>query len=69
VAASSDSGLVRAVFGGRPGHPVVIARRHWGDVTSMLSGDEGVRAFLRGRDDLVAVECGDLASGVDVDQR
>jgi nicotine blue oxidoreductase len=32
-----------------------------------LSGDQGARAFLSGREDMVAVECGDLASGVDID--
>ena len=28
-ALTSPNGLARAVFGNRPGHPVVIARRHW----------------------------------------
>jgi CTP:molybdopterin cytidylyltransferase MocA len=69
TAASSDSGLVRATYGGRPGHPVVVARRHWEALSEKLIGDEGARAFLKGRDDVVTVECGDLASGVDVDER
>jgi CTP:molybdopterin cytidylyltransferase MocA len=69
AAASSESGLVRATYGGRPGHPVVVARRHWPALLSTLHGDEGARAFLNGRDDVLAVECGDLASGVDVDVR
>src|SRR5262249_47587883 len=28
-AMTSRGGLARAYFGGRPGHPVVLARRHW----------------------------------------
>lgn len=67
--AAEPSGLARATYGGRPGHPVVIARRHWSGLLSTLHGDEGARAFLAGRDDVVAVECGDLATGEDVDAR
>lgn len=62
------SGLARATYGGRPGHPVVVARTHWAALAATLRGDEGARAFLAGRDDVVAVECGDLATGVDVDR-
>ena len=69
AAVSSDSGLVRAVYGGRPGHPVAVAQRHWDEVSSTLSGDEGLRMFLRSRGDLLTVECGDLASGDDIDER
>lgn len=61
--------LARATYGGRPGHPVVIAREFWPDLVATLRGDEGARGFLAGRDDLVLVECGDLASGEDVDER
>ena len=39
-ALSSEAGLARAVFGDRPGHPVVIARRHWPEVLDQLSGDQ-----------------------------
>jgi nicotine blue oxidoreductase len=68
-AARSSSGLARAHYGDRPGHPVVIARRHWPDLLEGLSGDEGARAFLTGRTDVVAVDCADLASGQDIDAR
>lgn len=61
------SGLARAVYQGRPGHPVLIARRYWPALLASLHGDEGARAFLRGRDDVAAVECGDLATGADID--
>lgn len=67
LAAAGGSGLARAVFDGRPGHPVVIARRHWPALLETLHGDVGARAFLAGRDDVVAVECGDLATGRDID--
>jgi len=69
VARSSASGLARAHYGGRPGHPVVIARRHWPEVLAKLDGDEGARPFMSGRTDVVAVDCVDLASGQDIDTR
>ena len=68
AAASSPSGLARAVYDGRPGHPVVVAREHVPALLSTLNGDEGGRAFLASRDDVLAVECGDLATGADVDR-
>jgi nicotine blue oxidoreductase len=69
VGAAAASGLARATYRGSPGHPVVIARRHWPALEATLAGDEGARSFLAGRTDVVAVECGDLATGVDVDVR
>ncbi|ORW23955.1 molybdopterin-guanine dinucleotide biosynthesis protein MobA [Mycobacterium palustre] len=67
-AAASPGGLARAHFGDRPGHPVVLARRHWPAVLARLSGDRGAAGFLSGRDDVEIVECGDLADGRDVDE-
>jgi nicotine blue oxidoreductase len=67
AARSSASGLARARYGDRPGHPVVIARRYWPDLLEGIRGDEGARAFLAGRADVVAVDCADLASGQDID--
>ncbi|MFG1930491.1 NTP transferase domain-containing protein [Mycobacterium sp. NPDC048908] len=69
AARSSVSGVARARYGDRPGHPVVIARRHWPDLLSALHGDEGARPFLADRDDVTAVDCADLASGQDIDTR
>lgn len=66
VARTAPNGLARAVFEGRPGHPVVIARQHWPALLAGLQGDRGAREFLHARDVLV-VECGDLASGDDID--
>jgi molybdenum cofactor cytidylyltransferase len=67
-AVASASGLARAYFGDRPGHPVVMARRHWPEVLSQISGDQGAGVFLRGRPDIETVDCGDLAGGQDIDE-
>jgi CTP:molybdopterin cytidylyltransferase MocA len=67
TARSSLSGLARARYGDRPGHPVVVARRHWPDLLETLHGDEGARPFLESRTDVVAVQCADLACGRDID--
>ncbi|ODR25838.1 nucleotidyltransferase family protein [Mycolicibacterium porcinum] len=69
AARGTDSGLARARYQGRPGHPVVLARRHLAALAASLHGDQGARGFLGGRDDVVAVECGDLATGLDIDER
>jgi CTP:molybdopterin cytidylyltransferase MocA len=68
-ALASGSGLARACFGDRPGHPVVIARRHWPGVLARVSGDQGAAAYLRTQPDVAMVDCGDLASGRDRDRR
>lgn len=69
-AMASASGLARAYFGdARPGHPVVIARGHWSGVLDCLTGDQGAAAYLGSRHDVEKVDCGDLASGHDVDKR
>lgn len=67
-ALASTSGLARAQFGERPGHPVVMARRHWPDVLARMSGDQGAGAYLRTREDVEIVDCSDLAGGQDVDE-
>lgn len=59
--------LARATYEGRPGHPVLIGRAHWAGVLEGAAGDEGARGYLR-RHGVVAVECGDLATGRDVDR-
>ena len=58
--------LARASYGGRPGHPVLIGRGHWAGVAETAEGDRGAREYLRTHEP-VLVECGDLASGRDVD--
>ncbi|MFT4216240.1 MAG: NTP transferase domain-containing protein [Micropruina sp.] len=58
--------LVRASFAGRPGHPVLIGRRHWRPFADSLSGDSGGAWYLRAHGAL-SIECGDLESGRDLD--
>jgi CTP:molybdopterin cytidylyltransferase MocA len=68
VSASGGRGsaLTRAAYGGVPGHPVVIGRDHWAGVVETARGDHGARDYLATHHHGV-VECGDLASGRDVD--
>jgi CTP:molybdopterin cytidylyltransferase MocA len=57
-----------AAYQGRPRNPVLIAREHWPEVIAMATGDQGARAFLRARPDLLTlVECGDTGRPDDVD--
>jgi CTP:molybdopterin cytidylyltransferase MocA len=53
----------RAVYGGRPGHPVLLGRAEL-RATSSLTGDHGARDLLGSAE---LVECSDLCSGRDVD--
>jgi nicotine blue oxidoreductase len=67
VAAGADpSALVRAVYDGKPGHPVLLGRDHWDGVIASAVGDQGARAYLE-QHPPVEVECGDIADGADVD--
>jgi CTP:molybdopterin cytidylyltransferase MocA len=70
VAAVADGpgALARASYDGVPGHPVLLGRDHWPGVLETARGDQGARAYLASRD-VVLVECGDLATGRDVDSR
>jgi nicotine blue oxidoreductase len=52
---------VRAVYGGAPGHPVIV-RRPLLDRASELQGDQGFRGVA-----MTEVECGDLADPRDID--
>jgi CTP:molybdopterin cytidylyltransferase MocA len=67
-AVTGPDALARAAFSGRPGHPVVIGRDHWDGVLATATGDQGARAYLAAHD-VRLVECGDLATGRDVDAR
>ena len=58
--------LRRATYDGRPGHPVLLGRAHWAGIVAEASGDEGARGYLETHDPEL-VECGDLASGLDID--
>jgi molybdenum cofactor cytidylyltransferase len=52
----------RAVYEGRPGHPVVLGASHIERMRS-LAGDRGASGLLDGP----TIECSDLCSGLDVD--
>ena len=58
--------LVRAAYDGIPGHPVAIGRDHWAAVITTARGDRGARDHLRATPHPL-VECGDLATGRDLD--
>ena len=58
--------LARASYDGTPGHPVLIGRDHWIGVIETAHGDRGARDYLAAHV-VELVECGDLASGQDVD--
>ena len=60
------SALVRAGYAGVPGHPVAIGRDHWALVRAGAHGDRGARDYL-GVTAHRVVECGDLATGRDLD--
>ncbi len=59
--------LARAIYRGRPGHPVLIGAAHWPDLLASLGGDRGARDYVTAAG-AVGVECGDLATGRDVDR-
>jgi len=57
-----------AAYQGRPRNPVLLAREHWPEVIATATGDQGARAFLRARADLVTlIECGDTGRPDDID--
>lgn len=60
--------LARATYDGNPGHPVLLGRDHWPGVIDTATGDRGARDYLATHS-IELVECGDLATGWDVDVR
>lgn len=65
-AQSIETSLVRAMFGQRPGHPVVIGSQHWQQVIDTATGDSGAKAvFASGT--VCAVDCSHLCTGADID--
>lgn len=59
--------LARASYGAVPGHPVLMGRGHWAGAMAGANGDQGARDYLRAHA-VTLVECGDLATGRDVDR-
>jgi CTP:molybdopterin cytidylyltransferase MocA len=39
--------LRRATYAGRPGHPVLLGRDHWGAATASAEGDRGAGRYLK----------------------
>lgn len=66
--ATGPGDLARAAYDGVPGHPVLIGRDHWAGVIEVATGDRGARDYLASHE-VALVECGDLATGLDVDHR
>ena len=65
----AGAGVAVASYGGQPRNPVLLAREHWPEVIAMATGDQGARAFLRARPELVTlVECGDTGRPDDIDK-
>jgi nicotine blue oxidoreductase len=68
AAYAGGAGVVVAAYHGRPRNPVLLAREHWPEVIATATGDQGARAFLRSRPDLVTlIECGDTGRPDDID--
>lgn len=67
AAGAGSDALVRATYGGRPGHPVLLGRDHWAELTESLTGDSGAHSYLRRRR-VHEVSCEDLATGRDIDR-
>lgn len=59
--------LARASYDRVPGHPVLLGRDHWAGAMGSAEGDRGARDYLRAHPPTL-VECGDLATGRDVDR-
>jgi len=64
--AAGESGVARASYAGRPGHPVVLSRPHWHAALQTLAGDVGLAPYLA-TVDVRIVDCTDLATGADHD--
>ncbi|MFX0539697.1 nucleotidyltransferase family protein [Ornithinimicrobium sp. Y1847] len=66
TAGAGADALVRAAYRGASGHPVLLGQAHWQAVLDLAKGDAGARSYLR-RAQPQLVECGDLATGLDID--
>ncbi len=75
VSGAGPAAIVRAAYDGKPGHPVLLGRDHRvalaAEVAEALRAegpaDYGARHYLADKQ-VQLVECGDLASGHDVDR-
>jgi nicotine blue oxidoreductase len=67
AALAAPDALARATYDGHPGHPVLIGRARWPDVSELATGDAGARSYLAAHPPL-SVPCEDVATGADVDR-
>lgn len=70
VIAAYDAGatVVTATYDEQRRHPVLLARRHFAEVSRLATGDVGARPFLRAHPEwVVEVPCDDTGSPADVD--
>ena len=67
-AVRSGAPLAQARYDGAPGHPVAIARTHFAALSAALKGDRGARPYLVANG-VAEIECADLWSGADIDER
>lgn len=66
TAGATRASLGRAMYAGRPGHPVLVGADHWPALLDGLEDGDGARGYLTTHG-AARVECGDLATGLDVD--
>ncbi len=66
AASIGDAYAAQPRFGGKPGHPVLLAARAFPDVLK-LTGDAGAGKLLRARGDVVFVDTDDAGVLLDVD--
>jgi len=67
VAGAGSASLRQAVYGGRPGHPVLLGAQHWAAAAASLTGDRGARSYLVAHG-VHELECSDLWDGDDLDR-
>ena len=68
AAGGGPGALVRATYDGQPGHPVLIGRDHWAGVVGDRRGGPRGPRLLPDRTSRSPCECGDLATGRDLDR-
>ena len=74
-AGADPAAILRAAYDGEPGHPVLLGHDHRVGLAAEVAGalraegpaDYGARHYLADKQ-VQLVECGDLASGHDVDR-
>ena len=66
-AGAAPTELRRAVYAGRPGHPVLIGREHWAPLRVSLAGDTGAGPYLAAHGAL-GVDCSGLGGDRDQDE-